>query len=65
MPPSVNRSNAKHYGKSAGAHRLPRVRRARSHWTCAAPGWEAVADHALAWALQHARTGPREPTQGA
>ena len=22
----------------------------RDHWTCAAPGWEAVADHALTWA---------------
>jgi hypothetical protein len=26
----------------------------RDHWTCAAPGWEAVADYALEWAEQHA-----------
>ena len=26
--------------------------RDRDHWTCAAPGWEAVADHALDWALR-------------
>jgi pimeloyl-ACP methyl ester carboxylesterase len=26
----------------------------RSHWTCAEPGWEAVADYALDWAVRHA-----------
>jgi uncharacterized protein len=31
----------------------------RDHWTCAAPGWEAVADHALDWAAKHARTTTR------
>lgn len=25
----------------------------RSHWTCMDPGWEAVADHALDWAVEH------------
>ena len=33
----------------------------RDPWTCAAPGWEAVADHALDWAigqLQAARAAP-------
>lgn len=56
MPPSVNKSNAKHYKKSPAVtdyHEFP----GRDHWTCAAPGWEAVADHALAWALEHAETG--------
>ena len=51
MPPSIQRSNAKHYTSDTvtevvefdGPHLLP-----------AAPGWEAVADHALAWALEHA-----------
>jgi pimeloyl-ACP methyl ester carboxylesterase len=52
MPPKIQRSNAKHY-KSAtvteveefeGPHLLP-----------AAPGWEAVADRALEWALQNRR----------
>jgi hypothetical protein len=26
----------------------------RSHWTCGEPGWEAVADHALEWAVTQA-----------
>jgi pimeloyl-ACP methyl ester carboxylesterase len=53
MPPSIQRSNAKHYNSSvvtevkeyAGPHLLP-----------SAPGWEDVADYALAWALEHAVT---------
>ena len=51
MPPSIQRSNAKHYKSTTvtevkeypGPHLLP-----------AAPGWEAVADYALEWALAHA-----------
>jgi pimeloyl-ACP methyl ester carboxylesterase len=53
MPPAVNRSNAKHWAKSPSLteyHEFP----GRDHWTCAAPGWEEVADHALTWALEHA-----------
>jgi pimeloyl-ACP methyl ester carboxylesterase len=53
MPPSIQRSNAKHYNSSvvtavkeyAGPHLLP-----------SAPGWEDVADYALDWALEHAVT---------
>jgi pimeloyl-ACP methyl ester carboxylesterase len=53
MPPSIQRSNAKHYNSAvvtevkeyAGPHLLP-----------SAPGWEQVADDALAWALEHAVT---------
>ena len=52
MPPSIQRSNAKHYKSDTvtevkefeGPHLLP-----------AAPGWEQVADYALDWALRHAR----------
>jgi pimeloyl-ACP methyl ester carboxylesterase len=53
MPPSVQHSNAKHYkGKSTvtesfefeGPHFMP-----------ALEGWEQLADHALEWALEHAR----------
>jgi pimeloyl-ACP methyl ester carboxylesterase len=54
MPASVNRSNAKHYRKSAALtdyHEFP----GRSHWTCAEPGWEAVADYAVDWAVKNAR----------
>ena len=51
MPPKVQRSNAKHYQGATitevkefeGPHLLP-----------AAPGWEAVADEALTWAVAHA-----------
>ena len=51
MPPSIQRSNAKHYKSDTttevrefdGPHLLP-----------AAPGWEEVADYALTWALEHA-----------
>ncbi len=28
----------------------------RSHWTCGEPGWEQVADYALDWAVEHARS---------
>ncbi|MEV6303160.1 alpha/beta hydrolase [Actinoplanes sp. NPDC051861] len=54
MPPSVNRSNAEHYRAPDTVteyYEFP----GRSHWTCAEPGWEAVADKALDWALGHAR----------
>lgn len=53
MPASVNRSNAKHYKKSPAVTEIFEFE-GRDHWTCAAPGWEAVADHALEWALRHA-----------
>ena len=56
MPPSIQRSNAKHYTSATitevkefpGPHLLP-----------AAPGWEEVADTALAWALEHAQSRTR------
>jgi pimeloyl-ACP methyl ester carboxylesterase len=54
MPPSVNRSNARRYSGSPAIteyHEFP----GRSHWICAEPGWEEVADHAIEWALSHAR----------
>jgi len=55
MPPSVNRSNAKHYHKSSATtdlHEFP----GRSHFTCGEPGWEDVANYALDWAQRHARS---------
>lgn len=55
MPTSVNKSNAKKYKKSPAItefHEFP----GRSHWTCAEPGWEEVADMALSWAVVHARS---------
>jgi len=52
MPPSVNRSNAKHYEDTlvTDYHEFP----GRSHWTCGEPGWEEVADYALDWATRNA-----------
>jgi pimeloyl-ACP methyl ester carboxylesterase len=58
MPPSVNKSNAKHYDKSPAVTEYHEFA-GRDHWTCAAPGWEAVADYALDWALAYADTKPR------
>ena len=58
MPPSVNRSNANHYKKSPALTEYHEFE-GRDHWTCAAPGWEAVADYALSWAEQHASTRHR------
>ena len=61
MPPSIQRSNAKHYKSDTvtevkefeGPHLLP-----------AWPGWEQVADYALDWALRHARqSSPSEFVQ--
>jgi hypothetical protein len=48
MPPSVNKSNAKH--DNAGAVTEYYEFAGRSHWTCAEAGWEEVADQALDWA---------------
>ena len=62
MPPSVNKSNAKHYKKSPALTEYHEFE-GRDHWTCAAPGWEAVADYALDWALEHA-TKPRVSADG-
>jgi pimeloyl-ACP methyl ester carboxylesterase len=55
MPPSVNKSNAKHYKRSAALTEYHEFA-GRSHWICGEPGWEEVADHALEWALAHAST---------
>jgi pimeloyl-ACP methyl ester carboxylesterase len=59
MPAAVNRSNAKHYRKSPAVTDYHEFE-GRDHWTCAAPGWEQVADHALSWAVGHASAQPRE-----
>ena len=61
MPASVNKSNADHYRKSASLTEF-HLFEGRSHWTCAEPGWEAVADLALEWAVEHADSPAAEPT---
>ena len=55
MPPSVQRSNAKHY-KAPGT--LTEVMEVEGpHFMVGLDGWEQIADTALEWALDHARTG--------
>lgn len=63
MPAAVNRSNAKHYRKSPAVTDFF-LFEDRDHWTCGAPGWEAVADHALDWALRHAAPRPDQAATG-
>jgi pimeloyl-ACP methyl ester carboxylesterase len=53
MPPSVNKSNAKHY-KGEGTITEYFEFEDRDHWTCGADGWEVVADYALEWAVARA-----------
>lgn len=60
MPPSVNKSNAKHWAKSPAVTEYFEFP-GRSHWICAEPGWEEVADHAIEWTLAHARTTADAP----
>lgn len=55
MPPAVNKSNAKHWAKSPALTEYYEFE-GRSHWICAEPGWEQVADYALDWTLTHAQT---------
>ena len=52
MPPSVQRSNAKHY-KSDTVTEVKEFE-GRAHLMPAQEGWEEVADYALAWAVEHA-----------
>jgi pimeloyl-ACP methyl ester carboxylesterase len=55
VPAVIDKSTADHYAKS-GAMTEYKLFPGRSHWTIAEPGWEEVADYALEWAVQHART---------
>jgi len=54
MPPSVQRSNAKHYRSSKTLTRVVEFSD-YPHLLPAAPGWEDIADYVLAWALRNAR----------
>jgi hypothetical protein len=54
MPPKIQRSNAKNY-KAAGT--ITEVKEFEGpHLLRSIEGWEEVADHALDWALGHAKT---------
>ncbi len=52
MPPSVQRSNAKHY-KSNTITEINEYE-GKSHLMPSQEGWEEIADYALDWALRHA-----------
>lgn len=54
MPPAVQHSNASHYTKAV--HTEVKEFAGRAHLMPAQQGWQEVADYALAWAEQHART---------
>ena len=53
MPPSIQRSNAKHY-KSNTTTEVKEFE-GRAHLMPAQDGWEEVADYALKWAVEHTR----------
>jgi pimeloyl-ACP methyl ester carboxylesterase len=57
MPPSVQRSNAKHYKSDT----ITEVKEypGRAHLMPAQEGWEEVADYALEWAIAHAQETTR------
>ncbi|HKG94981.1 MAG TPA: alpha/beta hydrolase [Gemmatimonadaceae bacterium] len=57
MPPSVQRSNAKHY-KSPDTITEVKVFDGRAHLMPAQAGWEEVADYALDWAVRHSHPLP-------
>jgi pimeloyl-ACP methyl ester carboxylesterase len=54
MPPSVQKSNAKHYKSDKTVTEVELFE--GPHLMVAADGWEKIADRALEWALQHARS---------
>ncbi len=53
MPPKVQQSNAKHY-KSKTVTEVKEYP-GQPHLMPASPGWEEIADHALSWAVAHAK----------
>ena len=57
MPPSIQRSNAKHY-KAEGTVTEQVEYEGRAHLMPAQTGWEEVADSALDWAVEHERYPP-------
>ena len=51
LPPVVQRHNYDKCAKHSTAIAAHKVFPGRDHYTCGEPGWEAVADFALDWAL--------------
>jgi pimeloyl-ACP methyl ester carboxylesterase len=53
MPPSIQRSNAKHYKSEKTVTEIKEYE-GRAHLLPSQEGWEEVADYVLDWALEHA-----------
>jgi pimeloyl-ACP methyl ester carboxylesterase len=51
LPPAVQRENYDKNARHSAAITAHKVFDGRDHYTCGEPGWEAVADFALGWAL--------------
>jgi pimeloyl-ACP methyl ester carboxylesterase len=51
LPPAVQHENYEKNAKHSTAITAYKLFEGRDHFTCGAPGWEAVADFALDWAL--------------
>jgi len=56
VPPAINKANVKKYISHSTALTDYREFPNRTHHTVGQKGWEEVADHAIEWATQHART---------
>lgn len=52
LPPAVQHENYRRNAKGSSAISAYKEFPGRSHYTCGEPGWEQVADFALAWAQQ-------------
>jgi pimeloyl-ACP methyl ester carboxylesterase len=66
MPPSIQRSNAKHY-KAEQTITEHKEYEGRSHFMPSQEGWEEIADYALRWAADNAlawATRPSMPSTG-
>ncbi|MFJ9559874.1 alpha/beta hydrolase [Streptomyces fuscichromogenes] len=64
LPPAVQRQNYEKNAKHSTAVTAHTVFPGRDHFTCGEPGWEAVADFALDWALDP-RSGVLDATPDA
>jgi pimeloyl-ACP methyl ester carboxylesterase len=61
QPLALNEANYKHYKHSKAITEL-KAFPGRAHYTLGQDGWEEVADYALAWASEHARTATGQAT---
>ena len=60
IPPSVNQANVRKYAGSSAITDYKEFP-GRSHTTALQPGWEEVADYAIAWASRHAKASGATP----